>query len=397
MVFLWHSLSLLIAITHGHLRRTPVFLDGTNSPSPDSETNNQEATATSLTQGQSEHRSMASCVEDYASKLDAIQASLGGAVRDRFGTVDFNSNQNHKGIILCAGFGTTGTRSLTSGLRLMNLTGEHWEEGSYVNKLYGKLGPWSNLPEGDPNCKETLRNLFPSSFRYDKEFLADSPAGELFLDFLWTFPDSKVILTSRPPEEWARKRMMNHPGVIAPLEEPCGFRIEKFSVAENAAMFAAHNDLVRCVVPKERLFEINPWEDSQEKMRDLMKNLASFLGTGGNFSGVPFPVRKTSTKPRMVRLAAHTSNFTKIDCASQGDILAAFQRLRFPANHTLQSNKESPFLADIFLSTSNGRTLIGPEDFGILMKVASDNECEIDLASDDEAARLFNVSSNVSS
>ena len=171
MVFLWHSLSLLIAITHGHLRRTPVFLDGTNSPSPDSETNNQEATATSLTQGQSEHRSVASCVEDYASKLDAIQASLGGAVRDRFGTVDFNSNQNHKGIILCAGFGTTGTRSLTSGLRLMNLTGEHWEEGSYVNKLYGKLGPWSDLPEGDPNCKETLRNDYSSQLHRQKEDL----------------------------------------------------------------------------------------------------------------------------------------------------------------------------------------------------------------------------------
>merc|ERR550525_1734700 len=91
------------------------------------------------------------------------------------------------------------------------------------------------------------------------------PSAELFFDFCWTFPDAKFILTTRPALEWAKSRKLHLPySSLAPIEEPCGYYIDDFADEVSAKLFEHHNNLVRCMVPKERLFEINVWTDSEE-------------------------------------------------------------------------------------------------------------------------------------
>merc|ERR1719335_1460339 len=120
-------------------------------------------------------------------------------------------------------------------------------------------------------CKNKLEQLFPSTFHYDKTFLIDMPTAELFLDLYWTFPDSKFILTDRPSLAWAKSRKKHHGGhsTFAPIEEPCGYYIDDFTDKSNARLFQYHNDLVRCIVPKERLFEMNVWDDAAEQLQNL--------------------------------------------------------------------------------------------------------------------------------
>merc|ERR1712194_627753 len=157
----------------------------------------------------------------------------------------------------------------------MGFTGEH-ANGFYRHMVYKVLGA-----RGRPNanCKEQLKDMFPREFKYNKDYILDTPVAELFLDLYWTFPDAKFILTTRPAEGWVKSRIGHHDGNgAAPLEEPCNIHRSDFTYQDLAGMFTYHNELVRCVVPKERLFEINVFEDSTEKLQELGTTLALFLG-----------------------------------------------------------------------------------------------------------------------
>ena len=92
-----------------------------------------------------------------------------------------------------------------------------------------------------------------------------------WLDLYAAYPSSRVVLTVRDPDAWARRRTEHcRAGGCAEtppaLLHPCGkpwpdkrgerrfyLRISDFSHHENVAIYRAYNELVECMVPPERL------------------------------------------------------------------------------------------------------------------------------------------------
>jgi hypothetical protein len=133
-------------------------------------------------------------------------------------------------------------------------------------------------------CRSFLGKCFgegttPERWSYTKEYIMDTPVGELFVDFYAVYPNAKFILTNRPAESWVQTRLSNHgENEFAPVQEPCNQRMKNYSRLELVSLFKYHAELVRCMVPKDRLLEINVWEDSKDKMANLMQDLADFVG-----------------------------------------------------------------------------------------------------------------------
>merc|ERR550525_2139974 len=186
------------------------------------------------------------------------------------------------------------------------------------------------------------------------------PSAELFFDFCWTFPDAKFILTTRPALEWAKSRKLHLPySSFAPIEEPCGYYIDDFADEVSAKLFEHHNDLVRCMVPKERFFEINVWTDSEEKLQNLSNNLASFVGgtPNGSFPGTN------------IRLRLVSEGDMKEGCTAQLEIAGKF-RASTP-------HPPSDTYATLRVQIANTMTLVHAEHLGILMHYAATSGCEL--------------------
>jgi len=316
----------------------------------------------------------ASCISHYASKLDIIKEGLGDNIRNRAEGFDFKSVANRndtRGKIFGAGFGTTGTRSLNAALGMMNLIGEHFEKFSQriANHVLGRKS-------NQAKCKEQLNDLFPSNFKYDKQYLLDTPTAELFLDLYWTFPDAKFILTSRPAESWVESRKQHHAKLeLAPLEEPCNLHMSDFTDQDLAKMMLYHNDLVRCVVPKDKLFEINFWEDPPAKLRDLGKTLALFVGAEplDAFPGA-----------RFLRLTA--TGYSEVSCASELDVA----RLVWKHQNIFSVQPAAGVSVDgllippqVWVVDKYGKTQIHPDSLGFLMHYAANVDCELDLVQEE--------------
>mmetsp|Transcript_119834 Transcript_119834/g.211847 ORF Transcript_119834/g.211847 Transcript_119834/m.211847 type:complete len:136 (+) Transcript_119834:324-731(+) len=65
----------------------------------------------------------------------------------------------------------------------------------------------------------------------------------------------------------------------APIQEPCGILMGDPVLGGNdavihATLFDLNTELVRCLVPKERLFEIDVWSETTD---DVMPQLSAFL------------------------------------------------------------------------------------------------------------------------
>ena len=81
----------------------------------------------------------------------------------------------------------------------------------------------------------------------------------MFLDLYMQFPGAKVVLTTRPSLEWAKRRKNVHKFTPVPVLRPCGqsWMLEHYTDQTLAAMLDAYHDLVRCVVPPDNLLEID--------------------------------------------------------------------------------------------------------------------------------------------
>ena len=213
--------------------------------------------------------------EGSSEVLHSIAASL----RRRHKTVRAAA-KSQRVVVLGAGFGSTGTDVVASALAQVGLTS--WR----APELY--LGLKDGVARSAPNmtanqwrqkivqpwvlasdsCNKQLDKV---SYKVPDEVDAylDRPSAEAFLDMWWTYPNAKVILSSRStPLEWARHRTEHYAsngGLNAPVARPCGSaRVHKLSLAANAHLVSAHAELVRCVVPKEQLLELPSCEKKAE-------------------------------------------------------------------------------------------------------------------------------------
>ncbi|CAJ1338084.1 unnamed protein product [Effrenium voratum] len=165
--------------------------------------------------------------------------------------------------------GTTGTHGVMTALESLGMHGYHWRDSrasanehanksklpDFVVPLLDKLG--SNVSFNE--CYKTVESFDFSQLPSNVDYVSDSPFTEMFLDLYMQFPGAKVVLTTRPSLEWAKRRKKVHKFTPVPVLRPCGqsWMLEHYRDQTLAAMLDAYHDLVRCVVPPDNLLEID--------------------------------------------------------------------------------------------------------------------------------------------
>lgn len=145
------------------------------------------------------------------------------------------------------------------------------------------------------------------------------------------------------------------------FESGCGYRESDFTVEQHADLFDAHHALVKCVVPKKSLFEMNVYDDPKKKLEALPHKLAKF--TGGK------PIRHF---PGSKLLLISSNNQTK---CNGGHIIENFKKQRNAATYAKMDHEES-----LQLDLLGARINLTFQELGILMNEAGKMDCEIDLA-----------------
>jgi len=244
------------------------------------------------------------CVDSYANGLDDVESGLGSFIR---GHPLFANYTNWRPFIWGAGSGSTATGSLFAALLKLNFNAVHAVSGAGVDlRLFERfMHTWHEYDEG--SCRRLVRSLNLSDMPENVDAVVDTPASELFIDIFLAYPKARFILTVRPAEEWAHARRHMYdwvtnglvnipPDLPVPIQEPCGdltvADVERFSEKDLATLFSLQNDLVRCAVPQERLFEIDVFT---QNTAHVMSNLSRFLNVPD--PGVPYPHCSGSAKP----------------------------------------------------------------------------------------------------
>eukprot|EP00928_Gymnodinium_smaydae_P097241 TRINITY_DN8761_c0_g2_i1.p1 TRINITY_DN8761_c0_g2~~TRINITY_DN8761_c0_g2_i1.p1 ORF type:complete len:376 (+),score=30.16 TRINITY_DN8761_c0_g2_i1:103-1128(+) len=240
------------------------------------------------------------CMVQYINKLNSIRPSLGDHLRDISYTPRITS---HRGIVISVGSGTTGTRALANALRMLGLNIQHWYDQGDNLEFISAVEEALKLPERQ--CFAKLNEANYVQLLKKVGALLDTPASEMFLDLWLVFPKAKFILTTRKSDDWAAKRLKEHPDSYLPVERPCSLprfnnkmvsnvtsNFGDFSLIDKQDMFDAHNELVRCTVPKDRLFEFDVFSNPPD---NLMSKLSQFLDlpppTYNNGTERPYPAQ----------------------------------------------------------------------------------------------------------
>jgi len=214
------------------------------------------------------------CIQEYADGLDEVQANLSWAIRQHPLKMAQTSQRN---LTICAGSGTSGTRSLHYGLGRMDVCSWH----------FNSLSPWhqgiySTLHlKSAEDCHKTLQEFDYTSLPAEVEAIGDSPIAEVFLDMFLSFPNAKVILVVPPSMEWAERRLQFAPHSHVPIQQPCGIssmQMQHFTIPQSARFEELKNDLVKCMVPDENLLVFSPWTDTPARMETIMDEIATFMG-----------------------------------------------------------------------------------------------------------------------
>lgn len=180
--------------------------------------------------------------------------------------------------VIGAGFGRTGTTSLKAALEILTQGRCHHME--VVLQEDGRLDPWHALAVGEEMDWRAAMADFEAS--------VDFPSCIYYAELMEAFPEAKVVLSVRDPDDWFKswKGLM---GMVMPLRR-MRFLIPKvrrtFEFFDNIIMdpvfsgrpldkatavaaFERHNARVREAVPSERLLVYNVKEGWEPLCRFL--------------------------------------------------------------------------------------------------------------------------------
>jgi len=234
--------------------------------------------------------------------LDDVESGLGSFIR---GHPLYANYTNWRPLIWGAGAGSTGTESLFAALVKLNFTAVHsghYELAGSDLRLFERF-MYACHEHDECSCRRWMRSLNLSDMPENIDAFVDTPASELFIDTFLAYPRARFILSVRPAEEWAHARRhmydwrnLGPPDTPVPMQEPCGnlsvADVERFSEKDLATLFSLHNDLVRCAVPQERLFEIDVFT---QNTTHVMSNLSRFLNVPD--PGILYPHCSGSERP----------------------------------------------------------------------------------------------------
>jgi len=214
-------------------------------------------------------------------------------------------------IVLGAGFGSAGTRSLGLALGYAGLIvfhasnvlkpprpqflkrdslSTHWRsavaaiEGNRTatNQIAAELVDGGNA-DFVATCHASCDKVdYPGLFKqYPADAVVDMPSAEYFLDLWRAFPSAQVVLITRPADSHVDSRRAIcgdslRCALRAPVDRPCGLKLEHIGRNLTATLFSLHAALVRCVVPRERLLDF----DLSQKLSsdDMHRAVRAFVG-----------------------------------------------------------------------------------------------------------------------
>jgi len=233
----------------------------------------------------SAQKSVQACIRKYADGLDQVQDNLSQAIRQHPLKMARTSQRN---VTICAGSGTTATKSLHYALGNIGVCSWHFETTEpWHQNIYGV---WNRQGISTQDCHKQLQGFDYTSLPGHVEAVGDTPMAELFLDMFLSFPNSKVILLHRPSVEWAEARLRYEANARAPIQEPCGkgMTMEDFTIPQSARLEDLKNDLIKCLVPEKNLLLFSPWTDPPARTEKIMDELATFMGRA-NTTHLYFP------------------------------------------------------------------------------------------------------------
>ena len=232
------------------------------------------------------HGQMHSCLTNYSDQVLAVggpswQEYSNGLKRLSEAWVPLPSSRiNLHPVVLGSGFGTTATSSLAAALNLFNLTVVH---GSQPILLAYGARPISDVDDFVDQMHTIVEaeghgryNELDYRLLHGVDALLDEPSAAAFLDFWRAHPRATVAHSTRDGAEWIRRRRLKN-SANAPVYRPSGRDIRGMNNVDAARLFALHDSLVRCVVPADRLFEVNVWDTHSRET--AMQRLAAFRGT----------------------------------------------------------------------------------------------------------------------
>lgn len=174
-----------------------------------------------------------------------------------------------------AGQGTTATKSLDCLFQQMGFRQHHWTLSDAPAAFWRSLVTSDMKGPTDGHCMSALNGLDFGAPLELYDLIGDHPVGTHFLDFYACRPDAKVLLTTRPSAKWVPARLDHYTESEVPMESPCGLKLKDAPTGVGAALFDAHDDLVRCIVPKQDLFEVDVFTKSAT---GLSSQIAQFAG-----------------------------------------------------------------------------------------------------------------------
>lgn len=205
-----------------------------------------------------------------------------------------------KRLVIGAGEGTTGTHTVAewvSEARDPPLLVGHYHMGypnytdperRVAHNRKWKFGPFKALMDAKPMQRAT----FDFDIFRDWDGVFDTPVPQLFPYIFATYPNARVILTTRNGTAWwdsrshglVQKRLSPVP--FASLSNRPVHRIMKnemnptgqmrgSNALDAALLLAAHNALVRCLVPRDQLLEFDVFEEDDDAVKAKIK---AFLG-----------------------------------------------------------------------------------------------------------------------
>jgi len=223
-------------------------------------------------------RTQQKCIDSYVALVDRMLPEYGNMLKHRvWGGTCHPKLDASQDKFINAGQGTTATKSLDCLFQQMGFRQHHWTLADGPKDFWVEL---ADLDLGGRNIPVDQCMTALNSLDYGKPFdmydlIGDLPVGTHVLDFLACRPSAKVLLTTRPAPEWAKARLQHSRDAEPPMESPCGLKMRDAPTVVSEALLAAHDGLVRCLVPRERLFEVDVFSRSTS---GLSARIAQFAG-----------------------------------------------------------------------------------------------------------------------
>lgn len=192
-------------------------------------------------------------------------------------------------IILAAGYGTTATHALFQYYGDKGLRTVHWKQT--LNLSTKEKAAWlalhSQLSSLSPH---DLSNFDFRVLHQIADVFIDEPIPDLIAHLYRAYPNALVILTHRDPLQWAEKRQQEHHNSPTPfanyftsisnieknrfdkktmLLQP---KVNTWSIA--SLMYSLHITMVRCLVKKGDLVEIDYFKDDPKDIENKLLTAA---------------------------------------------------------------------------------------------------------------------------